>query len=371
MAKMQRWIDLLAALLKRNYPITLEQLKQEVPGYQKSASDEAVRRSFERDKDALRRFGVPLATVKDAAGEVMGYQLKRELFYLPYLTVLRDGRPTSPRRVTGHYGYNTLKTLSFEPDELEAVGEAAQRVRRLGIEELTELVTSAMRKLAFDLPTDVFVQALAAPAAGHFRGTADMPPPKARRVQPTMSEIFTTLDTALGLRKRVTIEYATMGSGATSTRDVMPHGLFFLGHHWYLAAKDAADGPVKNFRVSRIASAVMNAAKPGVPDYQIAPDFSLPQHARSREAWQLGDTASTDVIVRFTGQTGPVTAAQRLGEPIEGSPDCRRFQVRRMDVFARWLLSFAGDAEPVAPPGLVDDYRSLAEQTLATYAGTP
>jgi hypothetical protein len=42
-----------------------------------------------------------------------------------------------------------------------------------------------------------------------------------------------------------------------------------------------------------------------------------------------------------------------------------------MDVFARWLLSFAGDAEPVAPPGLVDDYRSLAEQTLATYAGTP
>jgi predicted DNA-binding transcriptional regulator YafY len=380
MAKMQRWIDLLAALLKRNYPVPLEELKQDVPGYLKTPTVPALRRTFERDKDELRRFGVPLATIKDGAGEVVGYQLKREHFYLPYLTVLRDGRPSSPRKVKGHYGYNALRTLSFEPDELQAVSEAAMRVRRLGIAALTELAESAMRKLAFDLPTDVSL--VEQPRAVHqalrtdilqpsdvaeFSGIADhfAPPPK-----PRLSDIFERLDLALTKRKRVTVSYTT-GAGAASTRDVMPYGLFFLGHHWYLAARDSADGPVKNFRVSRIEDAKVNAAKPGEPDYVIPPTFRLPEHARSREAWELGDTAFVEAIVRFTGTSGPTVAARRLGEPIADAPECRRFQVRRIDVFSRWLLSFAGEAEPVAPPELVESHRALAERTLAVYAGTP
>jgi predicted DNA-binding transcriptional regulator YafY len=379
MAKMQRWIDLLAALLKRNYPIPLEELKQEVPGYLKTPTVAALRRTFERDKDELRRFGVPLATIKDDAGEVLGYQLKREHFYLPYLTVLRDGRPSSPRKVKG-YGYHALQTLSFEPDELQAVSEAAVRVRQLRIAALTELAESAMRKLAFDLPTDVSrveaprdaYGALHADAVLHsrvagFRGTVDRrtPPPK-----PRLSDIFERLDLALTKRKCVTITYTT-GAGAASTRDVMPYGLFFLGHHWYLAAKDSTDGPVKNFRVSRIEDAEVNAAKPGEPDYVIPSTFRLPEHARSREAWELGDTAFIEAIVRFSGSSGPTVAARRLGEPIADAPECRRFQVRRIDVFARWLLSFAGEAEPMAPPDLVEAHRALADRTLAIYAGTP
>jgi predicted DNA-binding transcriptional regulator YafY len=366
MAKMQRWIDLLAALLRRNYPVSLDELKQDVPGYLRTPTLTALRRTFERDKDELRRFGVPLATVEDGAGEVMGYQLKREHFYLPYLTVLRDGRTSSPRRVQGHYGYNALKTLSFEPDELQAIREAGVRVRRLDVAALTELAESALRKLAFDLPTDVIVREEVRPYASAVLEADERTVPPRRRI----SDVFEILDQALVRRKRVTIRYAGMTAGAT-TRDVMPYGLFFLGHHWYLAAKDSADGPVKNFRVSRIATAQVNDQKPGVPDYDIPATFRLPEHARSREAWQLGDTAGLEVVVRFTGPSGPTAAARRLGEPVADEPDSRRFQVRRLDVFARWLLSFAGEAEPVSPPELVDAYRALAEQTLATYTGTP
>ena len=115
----------------------------------------------------------------------------------------------------------------------------------------------------------------------------------------------------------------------------------------------------------------MNATKPGEPDYVIPAAFRLPEHARSREAWELGDTAFVEAIVRFTGTSGPTVAARRLGEPIADAPECRRFQVRRIDVFARWLLSFAGEAEPVAPPELIEAHRVLAERALAVYAGTP
>ena len=152
----------------------------------------------------------------------------------------------------------------------------------------------------------------------------------------------------------------------------MPYGLFFLGHHWYLAAKDSADGPVKNFRVSRIATALMNEQKPGVPDYDIP--TTLPTSPSTPARARRGSSATRPASRSSCASRARAVPPSRPGgwaNPSPSDADSRRFQVRRLDVFARWLLSFAGEAEPVAPPELVDAYRALAEQTLATYAGTP
>src|SRR5690242_3117055 len=63
-AKVQRWIDLLAALLVRRYPASFEELARDVPAYDASGkSSAAVMRMYERDKDELRAFGVPIETV--------------------------------------------------------------------------------------------------------------------------------------------------------------------------------------------------------------------------------------------------------------------------------------------------------------------
>ena len=51
-----------------------------------------------------------------------------------------------------------------------------------------------------------------------------------------------------------------------------------------------------------------------------------------------------------------------------GSGDRRRFRVRRLDAFARWLLSFAGDARPVAPQSLADLYAEQVARTRAELA---
>ncbi|HEX5633568.1 MAG TPA: WYL domain-containing protein, partial [Gemmatimonadales bacterium] len=234
---------------------------------------------------------------------------------------------------------------------------------------LTEFTGSAMRKLAFDLPTDVSVhEAAAAYAVADAVSTVRAPAALPLRRAIPQDELFELLDEALRRRKTVTITYHTMGSGRDGTRAVMPYGVFFLGHHWYLAARDSADGPVKNFRLSRIHDATLNTTRPGTPDYEIPAGFSLAEHARSRSAWELGDTATVEALVRFDGASGPTHAALRLGEPVEGDPRVRRFHVRRQDTFLRWLLSFAGEAEPVSPPELVSEYRELARRTLAAYA---
>ncbi len=76
-------------------------------------------------------------------------------------------------------------------------------------------------------------------------------------------------------------------------------------------------------------------------------------------------------IVAFRATTGSTAAAARLGEMVEGHQDRRRFQVRRLDAFARWLLSFAGELEPISPRELVDEYVGLVRETLAHHSTVP
>jgi proteasome accessory factor B len=351
--KIQRWIDLLAALLARKYPVSLEELVREVPGYAADQNKAALRRMFERDKDELRTFGIPIETVGSSDGDVIGYRLDARHFYLPYLTLRSEGRVTRPKTVD-RYGYRSLEMLTFEPDELAAVADAAARVRELGDPLLAEHVESGMRKLACDLPVD-------ASAPGSTRVLA----PRAR----ARPDVLVRLGDALKRRKRVTFSYHTMGTDATGHRIVEPFGLFFLNQHWYLAGRTPGDETIKNYRLNRIGDVEVEAARPGSPDYEIPSTFDLRAHARSRQSWELGAGDATAATVGFRSQTGAAAAAARLGEAVQGHPDRRRFQVRRLDAFARWLLSFAGDLEPLAPRELVDEFHGLVRETLNHHRG--
>lgn len=349
---LQRWIDLLAALLRRRGPAPLEELAREVPGYDPDTQKlAALRRMFERDKKELREFGIPIETIKNDDGEADGYQLKAAEFYLPYLALMVDGHRTAPKRVD-RYGYRALKSLAFEPDELAAVAQAAARVRSLGVAQLAELAESACRKLAFDLPVD----------AAREREVEVAGP-----AEPVPAALFAALDEALRLRKRVTFGYRSMGRDERAERTVEPLGLFFLGRHWYLAAREPGQATVKNFRLSRMEGVRANAARPGTPDFTPPAQWSLRKHAQSRQAWELGDGDAVQAVVAFDPRSGPASAAARLGKPVRGHADRRQFQVRRMDAFARWLLSLAGDATPLEPKALVEEYRRVARETLEVY----
>jgi len=175
---------------------------------------------------------------------------------------------------------------------------------------------------------------------------------------------FWELDDALRRRKHVTIEYHTFGSDVQKSRVVSPYGLFFLGSHWYLAAREGSAGPVKNFRVSRISSAEVNGTQPDTPDFDIPGGFDLRSHSASRQAWELGDAGSIEAVVDFRGSSGPTIAARRLGDAVSGAPTKRRFQVRRVEPFTRWLLSFAGEVVPVSPEEVSVAYLELAEESL-------
>ena len=149
-----------------------------------------------------------------------------------------------------------------------------------------------------------------------------------------------------------------------------PFGLFFVSAHWYLAARDVEKDSVRNFRLSRIENVTVNTKKSQSRDYEVPATFVLREHAQSREPWEIGEGDATSAVVEFTATTGATRAALNLGQPVPESSTRRRFAVRRQDTFARWLLSFGGDARPIEPPELCTEYARVAAETLARYAGT-
>jgi len=371
-AKLQRWIDLIAALLGRSLPATFAELARDVPEYwaklrageeerdaaRRDTIEQSLKRTFERDKDELRKLGVAIESVPDEAGNEAGaYRLRRRDFYLPYLSlVVPEGRRTEPNRID-RYGYQALASLCFEPDELQAVVDAAACVRSLGDPVLAHEAASALRKLAVDLPVDV----------GASATVPTVVLPRTRHD----AAVFDALSDALVRRKRVTFAYHAMSTDREETREVEPFGLFFLHGHWYLVARDRDRDALRNFRLNRIRAPKVNAARAQSPDYEIPADFRLREHARSRHAWELGDGEPVHAVVEFAGGSGAVMAAARLGKATDDHPRRRVFHVRRADAFARWLLSFAGEATPVAPTAIVERFQAEARSTAAVYGREP
>ena len=113
-SKVQRWLDLIAYLVGRHFPVPVEELMERLPAYARQwrGGDEkvraSVRRKFERDKDELRELGIPLETVTYSINygmeEAQGYRIRKKDLFLPYLKLIgkaglqgkRRGSPVRP-----------------------------------------------------------------------------------------------------------------------------------------------------------------------------------------------------------------------------------------------------------------------------------
>ncbi len=368
--KLQRWLDLLATLLSRHYPIPFDDLAKSVPAYlqkiqeyesepdpkQRKTLEESLKRTFERDKDELRAFGIPLESHADTEGNANGaYEIRKQDFYLPYLCLaVPDGADIHPARVD-KFGYRALSKLTFESDELQAVVDAAASVRALGDPLLTADADNALRKLAVDLPLDSTIV------------SSDEPRVFLPNAQPAIAT-FEALSDALVRRKEVTFVYRTMSTDHTEERRVEPYGLFFLSGHWYLVARDIARAELRNFRLNRISEAKVNTKRAQSADFEVPTSFRLRDHAKLRQAWEIGEGESEPAVVEFVGTSGPTVAAMSLGRPHDEHENRRAFDVRRPDAFVRWLLSFADEVIPISPREIVDAYAREVVEISAHYS---
>ena len=360
--KLQRWLDLIAFLIGRHYPVSVDEIMEAVPAYARApdgdpTADESVRRKFERDKKELRELGIPIETVEFSvrgAEQTSGYRLARRDFYLPYLRLIGGGGDAS---AAAPGGAPRADVFDIRPEEAHAARDALSFAAAIPSFLLREEARSALRKLAFDLgpgrPDAVL--ALDRPEAGEVR------------------DRLRVLNDALQARKRVRFRYHGIYRGKPTDRDVAPYGLLFLGGNWYLVGHDALRDARRVFRVDRMEDPEPNRKTPDTPDYVVPGDFDLNAY-RNREAWELGEGEEAALVarVRFDFPTSLWVERNGYGEPDEMAADgssVRTFRLHQVNPFLRWILSLSGEAEIVDPPELRREYADLVEQVAALYAG--
>ncbi len=73
--KTERLLNLVFAMMSTRRAISRSDIRDNVAGYEDPSSDKAFERMFERDKDELRSMGLPIETVTDVMGDILGYRI--------------------------------------------------------------------------------------------------------------------------------------------------------------------------------------------------------------------------------------------------------------------------------------------------------
>lgn len=385
--KLQRWLDLIAYLVGRRLPVSVDELMERVPAYAEKwrggddTSRATARRTFERDKRELREAGIPIETVTYTVDygsrRREGYRLATSDFYLPYLEIAArageaadadDGAGRTPDGdgADGGEGERGADVPSVELDgeDVATAVDALERALRRPSFPFEREARSALRKLTFDLADD------------DLGGTPVLYPDR-----PAAGEVAGRLRALAGAlldRKRVRFRYGGIRRGEATDRDVAPYGLFFQHGEWYLVGADAArDGEIRVFRVDRTTEVEPETSSPGTPDFEVPEGFEVRGYL-DREAWELGgdggeeDAVDTRVLFRFPASLR--VRRRGRGETVEIRGDgavVRRFEVRQTGPFVRWLATFRGDAEVLSPPELRRELGDMAAEVARLYDDAP
>lgn len=304
--KVERLVNLTIALLEARRPQSLEDLRRRT-GYYDQSDHESARRMFERDKDELRRLGVPVQTTQDPLSGEMGYVIDRADYELPDVDLSRD----------------EMAALAVA---LRMAGHADERL--------------ALSKLAARAPDP-----LGAPAATDARVSLET------------QAVDGVADAVVG-RQAVQFAYRT-GAGEERQRTVDPYGVVLRRGTWYVVGRDHDRDALRAFRLDRVRSRVRAVGQPGA--YELPDDVDLAAHV----AGPAGD--AVDVLLAVT-PAGRWAVEARGGRVVDQRADGRQL-VRLVDVdpwrLLPWILGFGADVEVVEPAEL----RAEVRARLAAMAG--
>jgi predicted DNA-binding transcriptional regulator YafY len=304
MEPLERLLNLVGLLLETKQPLTFEQIRATLEPYGQEKQDSA-KRMFERDKDVLRDYGVPLELVDiDAWGNDQGYVIPKDKYYLP--------------------------EIAFTPEELGAMLVAAQS----GGEDT--VAEQGARKLLYGADGGV----LAGLAGGPLAAGSD-----------ARSALVLAVANAVRDDRRIRFDYRN-SKGDASERDVDAYAMVFRGGHWYLVGHDRVRDEIRAFRLSRFTGESVDAGEGSRPpegfraaDHVQAGPWVAGGEDRARVAfapevawWASGSLAGA--VAGLTRDDGWVEVAVPMAD--EGA-------------LAGSILQFGPQAEAIEPSSLRDE----------------
>ncbi|MGI9604275.1 MAG: helix-turn-helix transcriptional regulator [Acidimicrobiales bacterium] len=296
MSKLERLLNLTAALLDTPRPLLVEEIRVRVEGY--PDGDDAFKRSFERDKEELRAMGIPVAveSVPGTDPPREGYRVDRQSY-----------QGADPQ---------------LAADELAALHLAATLVRLDGVDG-----DDALRRL------------------GGVVETADTADPVA--AIPTPDGLGPLFEAARDARA------VTFGYGDEQRR-VEPWNITFTRGRWYVTGHDQMREADRRFRVDRIVGEVV------IDGDATGPRPEAGHRDTSRLAtWEMGDDEPVRALVAIDADQAP-WASHHLGvDAIVDTRDdgsiVAALDVTNREAFRSFVLTFLEHAEVLKPDVLRRD----------------
>lgn len=298
-ARMERLVNLTVTLMNARRPVTVAQLASTVYEVD-DPQDEAFRRMFERDKEALREQGVPLTTEgTDGHDDEVGYRIPPQDYKLP--------------------------DIDLSADEAAALALAA---RLWSSASLAAPAGAALRKLE---------------AAG-----IDVDPDTAVAFEPRLAgsgPLFDALFAATSAGRTVRFDYRSERDAAPSARTVEPWGLVSWRGRWYLVGYDRDREAQRTFRLSRMTSDVELIGKPGA--VKRPADIDLRANLTRYDV-----PVERNLTARLRLAPGRAHAVRRSALSADG--DEVTLAYANVEGLAEWLVTFGPDLVVLDPPDLVD-----------------
>ncbi len=300
----ERILNLLAYLLTVERPVTADQIRNTVAGYDRD-NDSAFHRTFERDKDLLRRLGIPIE--REAT----------DVFEVEFGYVVHDDR-------------YALQDPDLTDEERTALSLAVQAVGFGGRPSGQE----ALMKLGG--------------VVGSLEGTqlgADL----GERAD-TVAEAFG----AVSERRVLTFTYRSR------SRRIRPYGLVHRRGHWYLVGSGTGVDEVRVYRLDR-ATDLEAGDRAGAFS---PPDNLNPADEVLHHPWDAGDRTETASVV-FDEEVAWI-AERELGSRAtitrhdDGSIEAE-IDVAAPAAFLGWLVGFDDKAELTSPQELRRRFVSYVE----------
>jgi len=304
--KLERQLGLLAALLQTERPLRASEIQRRVAGYPEESV--AFRRSFERDKEDLRRLGIPLEVQRTESidGPVDGYRVSQSEYY--------------------------LHDLGLEPDEVIALSMALRLIRMEGAND-------ALWKL------------------GGTSADGEGEAPELAAI--SMGPAVTQFHQAISSQTVVTFSYRG------EDRRVEPWRLAFRRGHWYLNGFDQARAGARSFRLDRI-DGLVTLDDPG------SATTPRPEATGERQPWQFATEDEHEFVARIAidasharWATHHLRDATVVQTNADGSIEIE-MQVTNVTAFRSLVLSMFEAAEVLGPPELRDDIIAWLETMAAT-----
>lgn len=250
-SKAERLLNLFFVLLNTKRPISRNDIRQKVSGYENCESDSSFERMFERDKDELRSTGIKIETLSMDAlfDDELGYRIDQNIFI--------------------------TKVIDWSRDERIMLNLAAAIWKNTEFENLAKIASIKTGNV-----------------------TSEISDSDSETINDLNMLNYRTILQSLQSKSALEFQYVALDDSKPRNRKVIAKRLYRLEKYWYIEAIDIAAQLIKNYQINRIYGQIRLAQASQIEVNLLKSLTSPPQEKNSIE---VTTTEDSRLLTHITG----------------------------------------------------------------------